>query len=253
MLYIVEVHRIRHFIFSLSQKSKRTEMARCNMPPGVTAHMKMAEKACNYALTDPNTPIIGEMCRFMIDSYEVTGKYRELQTWFGRYESQVQFPNEDADWMWDLTNEWLPGFDFQAFEMWLDSCRVAHSAMRDLLILRPPVCWTAAAVQPKHTAVVGTELVVGKEPNVAPLRDWVPPADLPGPGGEGALAPKATYQAPAAPCQWCLDNGDLPNMHWKKACPKQAAKGKCGICGAKHLSAACPKAKRRVGFDTKRK
>lgn len=234
----------------------------CNMPPNVTGLRKLAEKAGNYALTDPNTPFLGELCCLIKIVLPPNGKYRELQTWYGREDASVQFPNEPGDWMEDLVEQWLPGLRYDLLRKWkrevralpgipYDPDRVVPGVER--LMLGLPCCWEAPSqARPKEPAIVGDVLDEGTAP--APPSAGPPRKPLPQEPGSDAFVeleprsagPARAYQPPPVdkPCRWCKAAGLEPRNHWNAACPVMAAAGACGRCGKMdHTAPRCPKRK----------
>jgi hypothetical protein len=227
----------------------------CNMPPGVTRLRKLAEKAGNYVLTDPNTPLLSIICRAVTSVLTPNGKYRELNSWYGREERSVQFPNEEADWMEDMVEEWLPGYRLDLVLAWTRTIRndLANSydpdktnLVAERVLLGPPLIFEADPRPPKEDAIVAGVLHAGTTPfeedDQLPMR---PLPDLPG-SDHGAK-----YVPPTDPCRWCVEMENKPDNHWNAACPMMAAANMCGRCGKDgHLATGdCPKRKCNKCFE----
>jgi len=88
--------------------------------------VKLKEKATSFHLTDPNTPIIGELATAIVRRFGVSDAHPELKHglagWFARYSSDVQYPNDDSGWMEWYAATALPGFDWPRFRAWLARC-----------------------------------------------------------------------------------------------------------------------------------
>jgi hypothetical protein len=105
------------------------------LPESVTAQQKLYERCLGYSYTDAQTPFLGAFCSrvLTLTSTRAIPKYkRELQSWWAQYPSDEQFPNKEADWMWDLVDTDLPGFDAERFKRDVASA----STVGQLLTLR---------------------------------------------------------------------------------------------------------------------
>jgi hypothetical protein len=125
--------------------------------------VKASEKAFAYMLTDTNTPIMGPLCRHILENSGMALTSSDA-TWWAQYPKDVQFPNgtDTEDWMVDVVLEQLPTFDYQSFHNWL--------ATDD--VLSPPLCVE------KTSPIVPEVVVCG---NTDPLVPAPPPAVLPAP------------------------------------------------------------------------
>jgi len=155
-----------------------------NLPAGITPAEKLAEKARSYLLTDPETPLISTLCKVAL---EVTGDQvarRELEGhmriggWFSMYAQDVQFPNKYEEWMDELIEKQMPGFDRDRFLGFLTGCVCIPgwwSVDVDYFMKSFPLCLEPQAPKPHATVsmAVRGEVVVASTPPTAPA---APPA-----------------------------------------------------------------------------
>jgi len=87
----------------------------------ITPQIKLAEKAYSFSLTDANTPIVGPLVKRALELFPMGKKTfnNQLNIWGVVDGSSNQYPNQYADWMQDLVDEELPGFDQALFETWI--------------------------------------------------------------------------------------------------------------------------------------
>jgi len=110
------------------------------MPVTITPIMKLLEKVRSYVLSDENTPIIGDLCRRVI---EINGeiakdeKLSQLSTWLAQYDKKVQYPNAKASWMMSYCEHALPDFDYKRFVVWLASCSSVDDILRAPMFQAP--------------------------------------------------------------------------------------------------------------------
>ena len=116
----------------------------------VSAEDKCREKGESILTGDGNTPIIGALARKMTTvGQRLTGENQyQLQTWWAHFED-CSWPNEYADWMEEVIAQEMPGFDYTAFEQWIEA---GHA-------LNAPTCYS---VTPKAHAM---HLIVDGESN----------------------------------------------------------------------------------------
>ncbi len=95
-----------------------------NLPSNIKPQQKLAEKAFSFALTDRNTPVIGEFVSRALEVCPLPGKKFEnvLGLWGVEMDAERQYPNEYADWMADIVTAELPDFDLDRFRSWLRAC-----------------------------------------------------------------------------------------------------------------------------------
>jgi len=112
---------------------------------------KMVEKCASVLLTDRNTPLMGDFA-VRVDQLVKSTNFQasksnvlEPANWFGQFEENVQFPNEDCDgWMLESLHDAIPGYDLGAFRDFLAKCTKLEQ------LLETP-CYCEAAEAPKHT------------------------------------------------------------------------------------------------------
>lgn len=131
------------------------------LPSNVQPEQKLVEKAMAYVATDGNTPIIGELCKTVLQ----VSAYRPqtplgVGYWWGRFEESTQYPNSNAGGWMDVELERLfPEFDRIVFNNWLATAR------SPTILLSPPLCAEPVRAKPKVPVVVDGEIV---EPEPAP-------------------------------------------------------------------------------------
>jgi hypothetical protein len=123
-----------------------------SMGKDVTPTMKLLEKIRCFSLTDLNTPIIGDFCYAVMKWHggEIEHDERTLamRPWWARFDRGDQYPNADADWMWDLCDSEMPIFQHKKFSSWLKTCN------RYSDFLEPPLCLDIELPKPKVPVVI---------------------------------------------------------------------------------------------------
>lgn len=124
--------------------------------------VKFGQKLCSIILTDHSTPIFAELAaaskRLGLIFPSVC-----TESWWGRFTSDVQFPNDPQIWMWEYMQRDLPGFNYERFE--------AHCARAQSIeeLMNFPLCMhVPAPVPPPHVFLngVGDGIVATPEPIV---------------------------------------------------------------------------------------
>lgn len=123
--------------------------------PQVAAEVRLIEKAQAFALTDGNTPIIGKFCHKVLELAGAEVK-PSLATWYARYDTADQFPNDFNDWMWNVAEQSLDfcHFDSDGFNTWLDSISTL-----DELMAMPEFFDNMPTVPVSSDVVVGDDIV----------------------------------------------------------------------------------------------
>jgi hypothetical protein len=95
-----------------------------NLPSKVTKQQKLQEKSFSFALTDKNTPILGEFVNKALELFPLRSSEYEnvLGTWGVEMDAGNQYPNSSAEWMDDIVSSELPDFDVARFREWLATC-----------------------------------------------------------------------------------------------------------------------------------
>jgi len=125
---------------------------------------KLQEKARGYLCSDRETPILGDFCRKV---EELSGgklfamdKTAEIARWQSDLSEDVQFPNSYAEWMDDVVERDLPGFNINAFHEHLTGIE----SLDDLLVM--PCFQDIKPVVTKHPVkvdgIIHGEQEVGK-------------------------------------------------------------------------------------------
>lgn len=110
------------------------------LPGNVTPLQKAREKAIGYALTDRETPVIGDIAKTILMCTEDVSRPKtslRIRNWFAEnYESQDQWPQDDVGgWALELLEKWLPSFDHPALQAWCKDC-----GRGERNVLEPPLC-----------------------------------------------------------------------------------------------------------------
>lgn len=91
---------------------------------------RLVEKAMSFNLTDGNTPIIGPLCKKILELGNGIVSEPSWTTWWGQYKAEDQFPNlNHGNWMNQVISEVYPEFDATAFERWLEGCESLEDIM----------------------------------------------------------------------------------------------------------------------------
>jgi hypothetical protein len=164
-------------------------------------HEKLTIKCYSLYINDPATPVLGEYCRavllgagllnpdgdeLVIDPTNPLVEYSKTDRWtpyWYRYSlefkdtEEARFPNTLDDWMYDLVNLQMPGFDMEAFSNWLARVPIGQPEAFTAWLLDTPLCWTATPKEPKSAVVLDADLVVPK--GNSPTIEEVIPDDMP--------------------------------------------------------------------------
>jgi hypothetical protein len=94
-----------------------------NLPQNIPPWKRLQEKAFSFALTDRNSPVMGEFVRKVLELYPLKPEEfkNELGIWGVEMDADRQYPNESAEWMEDIVNTELANFDLDHFRSWLRS------------------------------------------------------------------------------------------------------------------------------------
>jgi hypothetical protein len=132
------------------------------LPANIKPARKLAEKAFAYSLTDPNTPILGELCKRVLHFCPTSSLELNIHSFWAKYPSEVQYPNENySGWMHAEIEHALPDFDQSMFRFWLSQCKSIDD------ILNAPLCVEIAQPTTKLPVIVDNELILpptGKPP-----------------------------------------------------------------------------------------
>jgi hypothetical protein len=128
------------------------------LPDNVPPEAKLVEKARAWLATDRNTPIIGTLCQRVIRLSNTLSMLHLKRTpplpgvahWWSKFDTSVQFPNENTGgWMDFELDHLLPGFDRAIFDKWLVTTRTLPQ------IIKAPLC-----VEPRETPPTIVDIVV---------------------------------------------------------------------------------------------
>jgi hypothetical protein len=178
------------------------------LPGDIPAMKKLAIKAFSYWLTDQHTPVLGELAECVVKNFphllkDVTQDAyvrSELATYFAFFPKDVQFPNSFADWMEDIVDRDLHGFDRRRFTRWLKD-----AAEENASLLTPPLCLAhEPPALPKVAAVV--------DGDVLPAADGKWDEEMP------SSKPAAKPMEPTAPPKVCFDFRKSGKCKWGAKC-----------------------------------
>jgi len=117
---------------------------------------RFAERASGYYRMDGNSPVIGPITSV---AHALLGERLEgvLMPWDGKLAKESNWPNEDNGWMNDCFNRFIPDFDHDRFNTWIESVFVSGDASQ---LLCAPLCTpqTSDLPLPKLSCVVGDVL-----------------------------------------------------------------------------------------------
>jgi len=118
----------------------------------VTPVMKLLEKVRGFAMTDINTPIMGDFCqrvmRVHLGDIEPNTETEPMRQWLTRFEQDVQYKNEAASWMMDYVEKKLPEFEYKRFLAWLVQADTYEK------LLSPPLFQEPSPAKPTAPVVV---------------------------------------------------------------------------------------------------
>lgn len=123
-----------------------------NMVPGVKAEDKCHEKGFALSLTDPETPILGDLARKMMQvGKRIDEKHLDrASSWWVQFEGH-SWPNTAADWMEDVIEAELGEFDREKFDSWV----------KDGDTMAAPTCLDVPVQPGKTSVIIGDNNVVG--------------------------------------------------------------------------------------------
>jgi hypothetical protein len=99
-----------------------------NLPENVSNEEKLLEKSRAYYLTDSESPILGTFVSRVVElaggEIQRSSKTRTIERWGSDIPKENQYPNEEADWMWDYAQNTIldDGFAIDRFNAWLNNC-----------------------------------------------------------------------------------------------------------------------------------
>jgi hypothetical protein len=152
------------------------------LPSCVTPVQKFLEKIRAYSLTDPYTPIIGELAKRAVQLTDgiplAENKHLDpMKTWLSKFEMHLQYENKPADWMDAYVARALPEFNITRFREWLQKCGTINDMLLSPMFTPPvepeskiPVV-IDGVVYPLNAIV--REIVPPRLPHVAKMRDFV--------------------------------------------------------------------------------
>jgi len=180
------------------------------LPPTVTPLHKLVEKARAFALTDPNTPILGEFATLVMRLHNESKEKQEdlseydaralaqTASYWSKYDESVQYPNNNCGrWMERYVLDL--GMDVSAFRGYLQTAQtlddllhvpsvylhvdlpvVASPAVVDGVLIVPPV-----QVIPDAVGLPSPNPSASPNPGTKPGDDPSPSRDSKGKGGKG--------------------------------------------------------------------
>lgn len=135
-----------------------------SLPGNITPSEKLLEKVRAYALTDSNTPIMGDFVKKVLSisgPLSMNDNTLIMRLWNSDLPIEAQYPNNDNGWMASYAIDSLSeyGFDSQLFNEWL----ITSQTLDDMLA--PPLCAVPKEATCKEAVVVDGDLII---PEVAP-------------------------------------------------------------------------------------
>jgi len=123
---------------------------------------KLTERLRSYALTDPNTPVLGEFVKRALElgvaCTSDQGTVHDMASWWAQFDRSEQFPNENVEgWMEAYVLRTLPHFDFAGFRAWLAGVKQPSELLTPPLFAVPPT-----TVAPVATLVVDDVLLLSQ-------------------------------------------------------------------------------------------
>jgi predicted DNA-binding ribbon-helix-helix protein len=138
------------------------------MDPKLPMTLIAVDKLRGYVLTDANTPILGQLSRYLVSLFDPefliahtsnTVNHSDTQ-YFARFEYSEQFPNNAGDWMFDEINLTCPGIDIDRFNTWLAHVLTLSLADARVAVLSPPLIFDASLPDVSSPVVINGELVL---------------------------------------------------------------------------------------------
>lgn len=121
-----------------------------------TPEQILLEKGRDYALSDWNTPVLGDIARAVVSIVgglpDASALTREVAGYTATVVQSEQFPNRENPWMIDDLKEQMPDFDVGALRAFLATC----VSLKDFQ--RMPVCSTPPPSAVKEPVIVNGEL-----------------------------------------------------------------------------------------------
>lgn len=150
------------------------------LPSSVTREVKLCEKAFAFALTDWNTPVIGEFVQRVAALFptQFPDFQNRLNIWGVESDISQQYPNKFASWMDESAAVTLREFDRHAFSAWLSG--TTPDTIFDIIQCAPR---TEPVVKEDEVAVDGEIVQATTPPVKATTNDQ--------------LVPKAGYKSKA--------------------------------------------------------
>lgn len=183
-----------------------TKFHTCANITGFTPLEKLYAKAQSWICTDPNTPIIGPFCQYVLATVPPPKKEipRELQR-FGVTAGNTNYPNPAEEWMdgYALSLDLDPGH----IVSWLDTKPTSEQ------LLRPPIVGQPTPITAKRLAIVDGKIVnvqtntkPAKEPIAkSVLRSRASPSSRQRTAAYRAEKEKMKEKAPMRPCAHAHD------------------------------------------------
>lgn len=141
-----------------------------SLPPNITPTDKLLEKVRAFALTDANTPILGDFIRRVLDhsgAISMSDKTLGMRIWNSDLPIECQYPNVDHGWMTAYAESALAdyGFDSVLFMDWLETRRTLDE------MLSPPLFAEPKAPTTKVAVVVDGDILEPPKPKQQPKSD----------------------------------------------------------------------------------
>lgn len=119
---------------------------------------KLVEKARCLALSDLNTPVVGDFAaavmRVHIVPIEPNEKTIQMRTWLSRFDAESQYPNDDPAWMLEYFYKVMPDFDYKKFLAWIETADTYAK------LLSPPMFMPQPIAESKEQVAVDGDIII---------------------------------------------------------------------------------------------
>jgi len=117
---------------------------------------RLGERLSGYYRMDRNSPVIGRICR-AASTHLGDFEDGELMPWDGMHPEDTNWPNVDeSGWMMDMFNTFIPDFDHDRFNQWIDC--INETGDTDLFLQAPMCTDPSTPIAVKIDSIVGDEL-----------------------------------------------------------------------------------------------
>lgn len=109
-----------------------------HLPPTVTPAMKLAEKLLAYSYTDAQSPIFNQLIEAFKRIFPPSaGDTNYLKIWNKQPDLSLQYINFEADWMYSVAEQQMPGFNYTLLHSWLQSASTVDHLLNGPVLFEP--------------------------------------------------------------------------------------------------------------------